>query len=165
MLASGSFLNDPGSDPRRSVQILALRFWVSLCIFSLAIVTPVLTRADDNTATNLTIELNTVQQDQNRCRLVFVASNSTGKTIDELSLETVLFNASGSFLRLTLFDFKSLPAGKPRVRQFAIPDTQCADLGRILINGTAQCVVGGAASKLCDDTLNLKSKTKQDLVG
>lgn len=121
--------------------------------------------AEDAAQKSLSIELNAAQQDGERCRLVFLATNATGQDIDSLSLETVLFDAGGTFLRLTLFDFKELPNGRPRVRQFAVPKTPCADLGRILINGTSVCKVAGADASLCENELKLETKTKLELIG
>ncbi|MEM8836467.1 MAG: hypothetical protein AAGE89_00110 [Pseudomonadota bacterium] len=121
--------------------------------------------SEETGSSGLSIELNATQQDGERCRLVFLANNTTGKDIDSLSLETVLFDASGTFLRLTLFDFKALPNGRPRVRQFAVPKTACTDLGRILINGTSVCKVAGADATLCEKELKLETKTKLELIG
>jgi hypothetical protein len=119
---------------------------------------------------SLSIDLNALEQVGPACRLVFVATNKTGAAIDELSLETVLFNTGGTVDRFALFDFQSLPHGKTRVRQFDLPDISCADIGRVLINGSASCkgkLLNGQSLKgpECMDHLELKSSSKTEIVG
>ena len=113
----------------------------------------------------LSVDLNALEQVGQSCRLVFVASNSTGATLDDLSLETVLFNTAGTVDRFALFDFQSLPEGKTRVRQFDLPDVRCGDIGRVLINGTASCKGQALKGTECMDQLELKSSSGTEIVG
>ncbi|WP_171240282.1 hypothetical protein [Ruegeria sp. HKCCA5491] len=115
--------------------------------------------------TGLLLELNTLQDVEGACRLTFLIDNKTGSEIDAASFETVIFDASGSVVSLSLFNFRDLPAGRPRVRQFDLPGMTCAGVGRALINGANTCVVAGADSQLCDDTLKLNSRTEVELLG
>ena len=131
-------------------------------------VTPVCAQAQPQPS--LALDLNALEQVGPACRLVFVATNKTGATIDELSLETVLFNASGTVDRFALFDFQSLPLGKTRVRQFDLPDVQCSDIGRVLINGAASCTGQSPNGQTlkgteCMDHLELKSSSQTEIVG
>jgi len=121
--------------------------------------------AQDQSQPSLSIDLNATQQLEQTCRLVFVAANKTNASIDEMSLETVLFDASGTVDRFALFDFKDLPVGKTRVRQFDLPDTRCTDIGRILINGAASCKGASLKGTECMDHLDLKSSSKTEIVG
>ena len=113
----------------------------------------------------LLMDLNALEQVGQSCRLVFVASNSTGAALDELSLETVLFNTAGTVDRFALFDFQSLPKGKTRVRQFDLPDIRCGDIGRVLINGAASCKGQALKGTECMDQLELKSSSGTEIVG
>ena len=113
----------------------------------------------------LSVDLNALEQVGQSCRLVFVASNSTGAALDELSLETVLFNTTGTVDRFALFDFQSLPMGKTRVRQFDLPDIRCGDIGRVLINGAASCKGQALKGTECMDQLELKSSSGMEIVG
>jgi len=113
----------------------------------------------------LSVDLNALEQVGQSCRLVFVASNSTGAALDELSLETVLFNTAGTVDRFALFDFQSLPMGKTRVRQFDLPDIRCGDIGRVLINGAASCKGQALKGTECMDQLELKSSSGTEIVG
>lgn len=133
-------------------------------VLGLAVVTTTV-RAEEQAQPSLSLDLNALEQVGQSCRLVFVAGNSTGVAIDELSLETVLFNAAGTVDRFALFDFRSLPMGKTRVRQFDLPDIRCGDIGRVLINGAASCKGQTLKGTECMDQLELKSSSGTEIVG
>lgn len=125
----------------------------------------VLAQSDDAGPKTLFLELNAVQDVDGACRLTFFAQNDTGVTIEAAVFETVIFDTSGSVVSLSLFDFRDLPADRPRVRQFDLPGTSCATVGQALINGASSCVVGGAESDLCQSTLSLGSRLPVELLG
>jgi hypothetical protein len=113
----------------------------------------------------LALELNAVQDVEGACRFTFVAKNDTGATIDKAIFETVIFDTSGSVVRLSLFDFRKLPKGRPRVRQFDVPEMTCDSIAQTLINGTNTCIVNGAESDICGDGLMLSSRITVKLLG
>ncbi|WP_340161785.1 hypothetical protein [uncultured Hoeflea sp.] len=121
--------------------------------------------AQEQSQPSLSIDLNATQQLEQACRLVFVATNKIGTSIEEMSFETVLFDTAGTVDRFALFDFKDLPVGKTRVRQFDLPETRCSDIGRILINGSASCKGQSFKGTECMDHLDLKSSSKTEIVG
>lgn len=93
------------------------------------------------------------------CRLSFLAENGLGGDLDALVLEAVVFTRAGGVERLMLLDFRDLPAGKPRVRQFDLPGADCAALGQVLINGAARCE--GVAQSGCIAALAPASRVAQ----
>lgn len=99
------------------------------------------------------------------CRLTFLVNNQTGSPIDEAVFETVIFDADGGVVRLSLFDFRDLPLDRPRVRQFDLPETPCASVGRALINGANSCVINGSQSDVCELNLTLDSRIEVELLG
>ncbi|MEM9498761.1 MAG: hypothetical protein AAGA28_12640 [Pseudomonadota bacterium] len=113
----------------------------------------------------LFLELNAVQDVENACRLTFVARNGTGTDIEKAVFETVIFDKSGGVVRLSLFDFRDLPTDRPRVRQFDLSGMACTDVGQALINGANTCVVDGADSAVCQDSLSLGSRLDVELLG
>jgi len=121
--------------------------------------------AQEQAQPSLSIDLNATQQLEQACRLVFVATNKIGTSIEEMSFETVLLDTAGTVDRFALFDFKDLPVGKTRVRQFDLPETRCSDIGRILINGSASCKGQSFKGTECMDHLDLKSSSKTEIVG
>lgn len=122
-------------------------------------------QSTDAPASKLHLELNTVQDVNGACRLTFMARNETGTAIDQAVFETVIFDASGGVVSLALFDFRELPADRPRVRQFDLPGMSCSTVGQALINGANTCVVGGSDSDVCDTALSLGSRLEVELLG
>lgn len=113
----------------------------------------------------VTLELNNADIVGESCRLTFVATNKTETEIERAVYETVLFSKEGQVVLLTLFDFGHLPIQVPRVRQFQIPDTGCAALSSVLINGPNTCSVGGQDSDLCNAGLTTSSRVDIRLQG
>ncbi|MCY0094955.1 hypothetical protein [Hoeflea ulvae] len=146
------------------MTIVGSRFAFRAIVLGLAIVASP-ARSEDSAQARLSLDLNAVEQIDQACRLVFVASNATGKSIGEMTLETVLFDGGGKVTRFTLFDFKDLPEGKTRVRQFDLPDTQCTAVSRILINGAASCTGESLNGTECIDQLDVKSSTSTEIAG
>ena len=116
-------------------------------------------------APQLSIELNAAQDTEQGCKLSFMVLNTHPADLTKAVFETVIFDAAGQVLRLTLFDFGTLPTSRPRVRQFVIPGNACADLGQILFNGAHACSGEGLTSAACTQSLNLKTRTEQELLG
>jgi hypothetical protein len=113
------------------------------------------------TAGSLSLELNRIDPLEGACRLTFLAENGLGADLQTLSLETVLIDREGRVERLTLFEFGALPNGVPRVRQFDLAGLACESLGRVLINGVADCSAGDG----CAAGLDLSSRTDVELIG
>lgn len=119
----------------------------------------------DETPARLHVELNRIEDVEGACRLTFVAQNGTGTAIDNASFETVVFDTSGGVVTLALYNFRELPTGVLRVRQFLVRDVTCDQVGRTLINGVNSCVVGGSESEICSEALTLSSRTDVELLG
>ena len=109
----------------------------------------------------LTIELNALQPTDNGCRFTFMVTNALGATLDSAAFELVLFDKAGMVNRLTLVDFKDLPDGKTKVRQFDFSSVDCGNVGRVLINDATQCTGTGIDPKAC--IANLKTQTRADV--
>ena len=125
----------------------------------------VLSQSALDTPSRLSLELNAAQDIDGACRLSFLARNETGVAVDQAVFETVIFDTSGGVSSLSLFDFRDLPADRPRVRQFDLPDLTCDTIGQVLINGASACVVDGAESAVCDTELSLGSRLSVELLG
>ncbi len=134
---------------------------------ALLVAVPTLAQAQSDEAepAGLSLELNAAQDVQGACRFSFVANNNTGAEIDKAVFETVIFDAAGTVVRLSLFDFRDLPQDRPRVRQFDVPGMTCDAISQTLINGASSCVVAGAESDVCSDGLTLSSRITMQLLG
>ncbi|MDX8350497.1 hypothetical protein SLH49_21110 [Cognatiyoonia sp. IB215446] len=121
--------------------------------------------AQETGGASIMIELNTLQPAEGGCQLTFVTSTTHTRDIEKLVFETVLFTTEGAVERLTLFDFGAIPAHAPRVRQFVLPQLECADLGQLLFNGVNVCEVNGTEETSCATGLALTSRTDVELLG
>lgn len=102
------------------------------------------------------IELNaaeTVQQDH--CRLSFVIENSAGSVIDTLKLDLALFDRGGTINRRMIVEIGPLRAAKTIVRTFSV-ETDCGQIGSILLNDVTACTPGEPGG--CLDRLTLSSR-------
>lgn len=113
----------------------------------------------------IAIELNAIETGEAACTLTFMITNGHSVAIDQLVFETVLFDDQGQVDRLTLFDFGALPVARPRVRQFAVPDTACDKLGRVLFNGLHTCTAEGLDQSICANGLVPSSRTAIEVLG
>ena len=121
--------------------------------------------AEDVEPRTVSLELNTIDTDQGGCRLTFVANTTFEGGIDAAVLEAVLIDTAGTVQLLTLFDFGSLPMGRPRVRQFVVPGQGCDPVGRVLINGFGTCDGPGLTPSVCAGGLRLSSRVDVELIG
>lgn len=127
---------------------------------------PVASFADETEIVDaVSIELNAVKDGENSCALSFMVINGHDSEISKAVYETVLFDSDGQVDRLTLFDFGTLPPGRPRVRQFSVGGMTCADLGKVLINGSHTCDAAGLTDSACEKDLHLFSRTDVEVIG
>lgn len=114
---------------------------------------------------HISIEVNALEPVEDACRVSFVIQNGHITDIEKAVYEAVLFDTAGRVDRLTLLDFGSLPADKPRVRQFVVPGISCTGLGRILINGAETCSGESIEAAQCTKGLQLTSRTEIEVMG
>ncbi|WP_245581919.1 hypothetical protein [Phyllobacterium phragmitis] len=107
----------------------------------------------------LNLELNALDTSDKGCRLTFVAANELSVQLDKVTFEMVLFNAEERVERLALLDFKTLPAGKTKVRRFDLANIACDNISRILINDATECSGEGVTEGACIRQLKTSSKS------
>jgi hypothetical protein len=108
-------------------------------------------------AEDLHVELNAIDNAENRCRLSFVNENKGKTAVESLKLDLALFNTDGAVYRRMLVDLAPLRANKTAVRTFEA-DGDCAQLGSVLVNEVTACQPGEPAA--CQDQLALSSRVK-----
>ncbi|AZO12448.1 MULTISPECIES: hypothetical protein [unclassified Mesorhizobium] len=107
----------------------------------------------------LSLELNAAQPSDKGCRLTFVVNNALGSDLSKAAFEIALFNEAGVVDRLTVLDFKDLPAGKTKVTRFDLASADCGKLSRVLINSAAECAGSGIDPAACLRRLKTSTKT------
>lgn len=120
---------------------------------------------DAAAAEGLTVELNGVNPSDKGCKLTFTAESGLKQDVEKVSFEFVLFNGQGLVERMAVLDFRDLPAGKTKVRQFDLPGTRCEALGSMLINDAPVCQGAGLAREACMGGLRTGSKAPIALKG
>ncbi len=107
-------------------------------------------------AAGLDVELNALAPSQKGCMMTFVAENNLAAPINKISFELAFFNDKNAVDRITVLDFRDLPQGKKRVRQFDMPNVKCETVTRIIINDTPVC--DGPATGECMKGLVTRSQ-------
>lgn len=116
---------------------------------------------DTSQTTSLYLELNALQSGETGCRITFLAKNSLGAALDSAAFEVALFDANGAIDQLVTLDFNALAAGKTKVLQFELPELECSNVGRVLINDAPSCTGEGIEPSACLD--HLETSTKVDV--
>lgn len=131
-------------------------FCVSIC--SLAAAAPVWAQqaTPAPSAAKLNVELNALAPSQKGCMMTFVAENDMAVAINKISFELAFFNEKNTVDKVTVLDFRDLPVGKKRVRQFDMPGVKCENVTRVIINDTPVC--DGPAPGECKAGLVTKSQ-------
>ena len=113
----------------------------------------------------LDVELNALASSQKGCLFTFVAANGLARDVSKVSFEFVIFNDKGTVERLALLDFRELPAGKSKVRQFDVPGIKCEGVKNLLINDAPVCQGEGVEKGRCMDGIVTRSKAAAGLEG
>lgn len=93
----------------------------------------------DAAAAGIEVELNALAPSQKGCLMTFVARNTLPAAVTRISFELAFFNEKNVVDRITVLDFRDLPVGKKRVRQFDMPGVKCDSITRIIVNDTPVC--------------------------
>jgi len=113
----------------------------------------------------LSVELNDMVVSEKGCKFTFVAANNLAQSLSKVSFEFVLFDQKGLVERMAVLDFRDLPSGKTKVRQFDLPGTKCEAVKSLLINDTPACTGEGLAEDACMKALKTGSKSLVELKG
>jgi len=111
-------------------------------------------------AKNFTLELNGAKDNDNGCRITFVAVNRTAIKLEKTAYDVVVFDKEGGVSQFLILEFGELTPKKTKVVQFELGDQKCGDISRLLINDVSDCVAGGKSTPICLDALVTKSRTK-----
>jgi hypothetical protein len=118
---------------------------------------------DAAAVSSLDVELNGLAPSQKGCMMTFVALNKLATPINKVSFELAFFNDKNAVDRITVLDFRDLPQGKKRVRQFDMPNVKCESVTRVLINDTPVC--DGPATGECMKGLVTRSQVSVPFEG
>jgi hypothetical protein len=100
------------------------------------------------------VELNAAESAQSRCRLSFVIENKSEAAIESLKLDLAVFGRDGVIQRRLVTELGPVRGAKTIVKAFEL-DTECGQIGSILVNDVTACAP--MAPDACLDRLALSS--------
>lgn len=109
-------------------------------------------------AVKFPVELNRLEQAGNLCRVYLVARNPDQTAIKSFKLDLVFFDKKDIIHNRLFTEHGQLIPGKTAVRPFNMPNTDCSQLGAILVNDVATCIGEDGAPLDCLPRLELSSK-------
>ena len=137
--------------------------WSSASLAALA--APVVAQEAAPQAKGLNGELNALAPSERGCLFTFVAGNAMAQSLNKVSFEFVVFNEKGTVERMVVLDFRDLPRGKTKVRQFDLPGTKCDSVKRLLINDAPVCEGEGVTDGACMAGIVTRSNTAATFEG
>lgn len=128
------------------------------CTLALALLTlwPVHSSMGAAVENPIRIELNTLENVQNSCRLSFVIENKGEAPIETLKLDLVVFGRDGGIQRRLIIELGPVRGSKTVVRAFDV-EGDCGQIGSVLVNDVTACAPGDPGT--CLDRLTLSSRS------
>lgn len=107
----------------------------------------------------LELELNALSAAEDGCSITFLAVNRLEVGLASVAFEVALFDGAGTIDQLVTLDFNGLAQNKTKVLQFVLPNLDCSNVGRILINDATACEGKGLVAAACLARLKTSTKT------
>ena len=120
--------------------------------------------AGDAAAQTLDIELNKLEDLQNRCAASLLLTNRMSETLEQVRFDLYVFGRDGVIARRLLLDTGPMRVGKTTVATFALLDRPCSAIGRLLVNDVPFCKTAKGADLDCVAALNPTSRAAVPLV-
>ncbi len=112
----------------------------------------------------LLVELNKFETIENGCRTFFLFRNRTEITFQGFEMSLAILDQQGVIDRLLTVEAAPLKAERTTLKLFEIPETQCADIGEILLHEIAKCEPDQGEPIDCFSIIDLKSRAAAPLV-
>ena len=98
---------------------------------------------------DVSVELNKLEQMDGACRAYFVLENGSGIAFDSLKLDLVMFDTDRIVSRRLAAEVGPLSPGKTSLKVFDMEDLLCAELGRLLLNDVTTCADDSGSRDNC----------------
>ena len=115
-------------------------------------------------AQSLTVELNKLEDVETGCQAFFLFQNDREENLAEFEMSLAILTPDGIIDRLLTIDAAPLPANRTTLKLFEIPDTQCANIGEILLHDIPACTPQNGDPLDCFSFLELDSRASAPLV-
>lgn len=115
---------------------LSAGFLVAGMLALMVLIAPSTTAAAEDA---IRVELNKIEPNGEACRAYMVIENATGRALETLKLDLVLFDTDGVVAKRLAVETAPLPPGKTGLKMFDITGLACPALGRVLLNDVLDC--------------------------
>lgn len=112
----------------------------------------------------VSIELNKLEAAETACQAYVVVENAEETAFEAFSIDLVAFDGAGVISKRLAVDLAPLRAGKTSVKVFGLAGVDCADVGRLLINGVLDCRDAQGRRADCHDLVRATSKAAAPLI-
>jgi hypothetical protein len=106
----------------------------------------------------ISLELNKLEQQGGSCRAYLVIANPGTEVFSEFAVDLIVFDRGGTISRRLAVELAPLRSLKTMVKVFDIPQTQCSDIGNILVNDVLHCRNANGDVAGCVDRIATSSK-------
>ena len=125
-----------------------------LCALLFAVLSVTAQAADSD----VSVELNKLEQIDGACRAYFVLENRSGIAFDTLKLDLVMFDSDRIVTRRLAAEVGPLRPGKTSLKVFDMQDLLCAELGRLLLNDVTACADDSGRRDDCLEVLSTSTR-------
>ncbi len=115
-------------------------------------------------AQSLTVELNKLEDVETGCQAFFLFKNDRPENLTAFEMSLAILSPDGIIDRLLTIDAAPLPAERTTLKLFEIPDTQCANIGEVLLHDIPACTPQNGDPLDCFAFLELNSRATAPLV-
>ena len=115
-------------------------------------------------AQSLTVELNKLEDVATGCQAYFLFKNDRAENLTGFEMSLAILSPDGIIDRLLTIDAAPLPAQRTTLKLFEIPDTQCANIGEVLLHDIPNCTPQNGDPLDCFSFLELNSRAAAPLV-
>lgn len=115
-------------------------------------------------AQSLTVELNKLEDVETGCQAFFLFQNGREENLSEFEMSLAILTPDGIIDRLLTIDAAPLPAQRTTLKLFEIPNTQCAEIGEVLLHDIPACTPQNGDPLDCFSFLELSSRAAAPLV-
>jgi hypothetical protein len=122
-----------------------LRYSIVHCFLGLAIDSGLAQTPPPPMPPEIQVELNKLEPAGIACRGYFVVSNGVSEPLKELRLDVFLFDRAGIILRRFGLTFLDIRAERSKVVLFDLPEVECGNVGRLVVNDVIACTVASEA--------------------
>ncbi|WP_068311881.1 hypothetical protein [Polycladidibacter hongkongensis] len=140
-----------------------IAFFIAPLIFSAFIACFPASAAATGSGKLIKLQLLKDEQVADSCRVSFLAKNTMGTSIEDLSLDLVIFDREGGLVDLLSVSLGRLPNKKTRVQAYDIAGVKCEGIASLLVNDVTACTGEALNNAACLDAMDISHRGQIEL--